>query len=158
MAGTRYETAPESGLIETLSDLTILAVDDSSQARKLLRATLTDLGVNQVYMAKDGKEALDFLSECENMINVIICDWNMPRVTGLEILRQVRTVDPDIPFLMVTGLADHESVRIAKADGVTGYLAKPYTPNDLKKKLNQILRILKIRRHRVVHRLMYEGS
>ncbi len=145
MAETRYRVAPEGGPVEALRDLKILAVDDSIQARKLLRATLADFGVNQVYMAKDGKEALDFLSECENMINVIICDWNMPRVTGLEILRQVRTVDPDIPFLMVTGLADHESVRIAKADGVTGYLAKPYTQDDLKKKLNQILRILKVR-------------
>ena len=146
MAEMGDEMAPGSGRIEALKDLRVLAVDDSSQARKLLRDMLADLGIHQVYMAEDGKEALDFLGECENMTNVIICDWNMPRVTGLEILRQVRTVDPDIPFLMSTGMADTESVMLAKSDGVTGYLAKPYTVNDLEKKLNQILRILKFRR------------
>ncbi len=145
MKVTPDDTASEIGPIESLSDLRVLAVDDIDQARKLLRGMLKDLGIYQVFMAEDGKEALDFLGDCENMINVIICDWNMPKVTGLEILRQIRTVDPDIPFLMVTGNADPESVKLAKADGVTGYLAKPYSENALKKKLNLILRILKVK-------------
>lgn len=130
--------------VESLGDLTVLAVDDVKEARDLLRLMLKDIGVNQIFTASDGKEALDFLSECETMINVIICDWNMPRVTGLEILRQVRTVDPDIPFLMATGVSDNESVEVAKGDGVTGYLVKPYSAEQLEKKLKFILRILKV--------------
>ncbi len=120
--------------VESLSDLTVLAVDDVKEALDLLRLMLKDIGVNQTFTASDGKEALDFLGECENMIHVIICDWNMPRVTGLEILRQVRTVDPDIPFLMATGVSDNESVVVAKSDGVTGYLVKPYSTDQLGKK------------------------
>ena len=103
------------------------------------------MGAHQIFMEKDGKEALDFLGDCDEMINVIICDRNMPRVTGFEVLRQVRTVDPDIPFMMLTGAADQESVRIAKENGVTSYLAKPFSQDDLEKKLRQFLRILKVR-------------
>lgn len=134
-----------SGTIESISDLGILAVDDSDQARGLLQLTLKELGVHQTFMAKDGKEALEFLDDCYEMIDVILCDWDMPRVTGLEVLRQVRTVDPDIPFIMVTGAADRESVSIAKADGVSSYLTKPYSSEDLEKKLRQVVRIFKVR-------------
>ena len=134
------------GIVEGIKDLGVLAVDDDDQARVLLQLTLKELGVNQIFMAKDGKEALDFLADCEELINVIICDWNMPRVTGLEVLRQIRTVDPDIPFMMVTGAIDQESIAIAKRDNVTCYLAKPYSQGDLDKKLQQIIRILKVRR------------
>lgn len=137
--------ANNRGRIASLCDLKVLAVDDNDQARNLLRMTLRELGIDQIFTAKDGREALDFLGDCEEMINVIICDWNMPRVTGLEILRQVRTVDADIPFMMVTGAADPNSVSIAKENGVTSYLAKPYTQGDLEKKLKQILRMLMIR-------------
>ncbi len=131
--------------IKTLNDLSVLAVDDLEPARKLIHTMLKDLGVNQVFLAADGREALEFLGECENMINVIICDWNMPFVTGLEILRQVRTVNPDIPFLMATGNSDSDSVSVAKADGVTGYLIKPFSMGQLEKKLKLVLRILKTR-------------
>ena len=54
-------------------------------------------------------------------------DWNLPHVSGLELLRQIRASDPDLPFLMVTGASDRESVIVAKENGVTGYLAKPYS-------------------------------
>ena len=131
--------------IQGVNDLKILAVEDNLQARALLQTILRELGVGQIFMAKDGKEGLDFLGDCDEMINVIVCDWNMPRVTGLEFLRQVRTVDPGIPFLMLTGAADLDSVKTAKENGVTGYLAKPYSQNDLEKKLKQVLRILMVR-------------
>ena len=67
------------------------------------------------------------------MIKLIICDWNMPGMTGLEILRRVRTVDLDIPLMMLTGAADMESVANAKLSGVTSYLTKPFTQEDLEK-------------------------
>ncbi len=133
-------------MMEEFTDLRVLAVEDSFQALNLLRAMLHDLGVNQVYTAKDGKEALDFMDLCEDMIDVVLCDWRMPRMSGLDLLRQVRTVDPDVPFLMVTGSADMDAVLTAKASGVSGYIRKPYSKDELGKKLKVVTRIIGARR------------
>ena len=129
-----------------LKDLRVLVVEDSFQTIALIRTMLSDFGITQIYTAKDGKEALDFLGTCDELIDVVMCDWNMPRMSGLEVLRQVRTVDPDMPFLMVTGAADPESVLAAKSNGVTAYIAKPFSANVLKKKLNVVARLLNVRR------------
>ena len=129
-----------------LKDLRVLVVEDSFQAVALIRTMLSDFGITQIYTAKDGKEALDFLGTCDELIDVVMCDWNMPRMSGLEVLRQVRTVDPDMPFLMVTGAADPDSVLAAKSNGVTAYIAKPFSANVLKKKLNVVARLLSVRR------------
>jgi len=129
-----------------LKDLRVLVVEDSFQTIALIRTMLSDFGITQIYTAKDGKEALDFLGTCDELIDVVMCDWNMPRMSGLEVLRQVRTVDPDMPFLMVTGAADPESVLAAKSNGVTAYIAKPFSANVLKKKLNVVARLLSVRR------------
>ena len=130
-------------------DLKVLVVDDSSETLNLLRAMLTDLKISQIYTAKDGKEALEFLGlfddADEPVVNAILCDWNMPRLSGIELLRQIRSVDPDIPFLMVTGNASAQSVLEAKAEGITGYLAKPFSVDQLSKKLAVVSRVL---RHR----------
>ena len=129
-----------------LKDLRVLVVEDSFQTIALIRTMLSDFGITQIYTAKDGKEALDFLGTCDELIDVVMCDWNMPRMSGLEVLRQVRTVDPDMPFLMVTGAADPDSVLAAKSNGVTAYIAKPFSANILKKKLNVVARLLSVRR------------
>lgn len=135
-----------SNVVETMGDLRILAAEDNDQARDLLRLVLQELGVRDVHLAKDGQEALDFLTRFQvEKVNLIICDWDMPRVSGLQVLRQVRAVDPDIPFMMLTGAADQHSVSVAKKDNVTSYLAKPYSRGDLEKKLKQIIRLLRIR-------------
>ena len=64
----------------------------------------------------------------------------MPAMTGVEFLRQLRTVDPDVPFLMITGRSDMESVVEAKASGVTGYIRKPFSALQLETKLRIILK------------------
>jgi two-component system, chemotaxis family, chemotaxis protein CheY len=124
----------------------VLIVEDIFEAMNLLRTMLHDLGITQVFTAKDGKEALDFLGEFDEEIDLIICDWNMPRMTGLELLRQVRTVDPDTPFLMVTGISDRDSVVTAKSAGVTGYIVKPYSSVQLAKKLTAVKRFIDARK------------
>ena len=63
----------------------------------------------------------------------------MPKMNGVELLRQLRTVDPDVPFLMVTGRSDMESVVEAKSSGVTGYIRKPFSPAELEAKLRILL-------------------
>lgn len=127
---------------EDIRDLRVLAIDDSLEAVNLIRAMLQELGLNQVFISKDGKDALDFLGACDDLVNVILCDWNMPRLNGLELLRQVRSVNPDFPFIMVTGAADLNLVKEARANGVTGYILKPFSVRELEKKLRAIARLL----------------
>ena len=124
-----------------VTELKVLAVEDSTEAMNLMRNMLKDIGINQIYTATDGKQALDFLGECEDLIDVVIADWHMPRVTGLELLKQLRTVDPELPFLMITGAADFDSVVEAKANGITGFIKKPYSAVELHRKLKVVARI-----------------
>ncbi len=132
----------------SLHQLKILLVEDSFESMNLIRNMLKDLGITQVFTAKDGMEALDLLGIFteEGEIDLVLCDWNMPRLTGVELLRQVRTCDPDMPFLMITGLADYDSVTEAKSLGVTGYIKKPFSLDELEKKLGLVNRILSHRR------------
>ena len=119
----------------SFGDLKVLVVEDSPAAAKLLLMVLAGLGIHQSFVARDGKAAQDFLDAADDLVDVIICDWKMPRMRGLELLCQVRTVYPDMPFMMVTGNADLDSVRAAKESGVTAYLTKPYTAGQVEAKL-----------------------
>ena len=121
--------------LESLADFVVLVVEDQPQARKVLQMALNELGIDQVFTAADGYEALQFLGSCGDMVNIIICDWNMPNLTGIELLNQIRSTDPNIPFLMLTGRADQESVMEAKIGGVSAFIAKPYSVKELEKKL-----------------------
>ena len=125
---------------EAMKDFKVLIVEDQVEARAMLKNMLTERGVTQVFEASDGSEALKFIDSAFDFINVIICDWNMPKMSGVELLRQLRTVDPDIPFLMITGRSDMESVIEAKASGVTGYIRKPFSPVQLEEKLKVVAR------------------
>ena len=73
------------------------------------------------------------------MIDLIICDWRMPRMSGLELLIEVRDEYPDMPFMMVTGNSDMESVSAAARHDVSAYIRKPYSPQQFKEKLMAVL-------------------
>ena len=121
-----------------IDELKVLVVDDNPQARTMIRMMCKELGISQVFTANDGKEALDFLGSCEDLVDVVICDWKMPRMTGIELLQQVRTVDPDLPFLMLTGLANADSVIAARESGVSAYLRKPFSAEQLEQKIRTL--------------------
>lgn len=121
-----------------LKDLRVLIVDDMPEAIKLLKMVLGAAGVTQVFSAKDGRAAQEFLDSADDMIDLIICDWEMPRMTGLELLQQVRTVYPDMPFMMVTGNTEIDAVKAAKGFGVNAYLGKPFSPQQIKEKIEQL--------------------
>ena len=125
------------------SDLRILIADDQSDARSMLRAMLMDMGVTQIYEAANGREALAFIDVAPDMIDLIICDWNMPRMSGIDLLRQLRSVYPETPFLMVTGRKDMDSIVEAKASGVSAYIGKPFSPAQLEVKLRVVMKQLK---------------
>lgn len=118
-----------------LGDLNVLVVEDNAQAMKLMVMVLKDMGVNQIYKATDGKEAQDFFGEADELVNLIICDWRMPRMTGLELLQQIRTTHPDMPFLMVTANTDVQSIKAARQFGVNAYIGKPYSTQQLEQKV-----------------------
>lgn len=122
-----------------ISDLKILLVEDQAEARAMMKNMLTELGVTQIFEAENGREALGFIDSAFDFVDLVICDWNMPAMSGVELLRQLRTVDGKVPFLMVTGRTDLESVVEAKSSGVTGYIRKPYSPAQLEAKLRIIM-------------------
>ncbi len=126
-------------MIPRFEDLRILVIEDQGPARAMLRAMLKELGINQVFEANDGRDGLRFIDSASDMIDIVLCDWNMPQMTGLDLLKQVRSVGLDVPFLMVTGRADKESVMGAKAAGVSAYIAKPFSQVQLEAKLRALM-------------------
>lgn len=122
-----------------LSGLRVLAIDDAEHARLLTRSMLRSLGVTNVFLAVNGQEALSILSGVGERFDLIICDWNMPGLTGIELLRIVRQRQPQTPFLMVTGRADLESALAAKHLGVSAFIAKPFALAQLEIKIRVLI-------------------
>ena len=123
-----------------LQKLHVLVVEDNPRTLKLIQAVLKDMGVGQAFTATDGREAQTFLDGGGDLINLIICDWNMPRMSGLELLKEVRVSRPDMPFLMVTARGTIDSVMAAKKNGVSAYVVKPFSPAELEQKVVSLSR------------------
>lgn len=133
---TLFSTLSEAGVpLKDMAALRVLLAEDESQARAYVRMILRDLGVVSITEAEDGHAALSCFTGHENDFDIIICDWKMPRLSGLEFLKLVRIARPDMPFLMVTGLATMIAVEEAMAHDVTAYIAKPFAPEQLEEKL-----------------------
>jgi two-component system chemotaxis response regulator CheY len=120
---------------------TILIVDDSAMMRKIvLRAlTLAGLEFKQVLEAGDGSQALELLKA--HTVELIMCDINMPVMSGLEMLRQMReqSLAAGVPVVMVTTESSADHVREAVAVGASGYIRKPFTPEQIKQKVMALL-------------------
>lgn len=121
-----------------LDKLRVLLVEDQLEARQMIRSMLLAFGITQVFEARDGRKALHFIDDAPDLVDVVICDWNMPEMNGVELLRQFRSVDVDTPFLMVSGRCDAASVMEARASGVSAYIRKPFAPDQLEVKLRVI--------------------
>mgnify|MGYP000855926140 CR=1 FL=1 len=122
-----------------MSNLRVMVVDDEDGPRNYVESVLHDLGVGVIETMEDGQQALDRFLGHEDRYDLIICDWMMPRASGLEVLKQVRAVRPDLPFLMVTALATRKAVEHALAHQVTAYIVKPFTPDQLEDKVFIVL-------------------
>ncbi len=121
-------------------DLKFLVVDDSVTMRRIVINSLRNLGYNNYVEAGDGKEALDKLG-ADGGINFVITDWNMPVLSGLELVKTIRSDDKisKIPILMVTTRGVKEDIIEALQARVNNYIVKPFTPQILKEKIDQIL-------------------
>lgn len=122
----------------------ILVVDDFSTMRRIVRNLLKELGFTNVEEAEDGVSALNKLQS--GRFEFVVTDWNMPNMTGLQLLEKIRN-DPNLkslPVLMVTAEAKRENIIAAAQAGATGYIVKPFTASTLEEKLNKIFEKLGI--------------
>lgn len=120
------------------TNIKILIVDDFSTMRKIIRNILTQLGFKNILEADDGTTALEILSK--EKVDLIISDWNMPKMSGLDLLKAVRANEAtkDLPFVMVTAEAQKENILEAIKHKVSQYIVKPFTPETLKEKLEKV--------------------
>jgi two-component system chemotaxis response regulator CheY len=120
--------------------LKFLVVDDSVTMRRIVANSLKTIGHDLYVEAGDGREALIKL-ESDEAINFVITDWNMPEVSGLELVKAIRTSNKygKIPILMVTTRGLKEDIIEALEAKVNNYVVKPFTPQILKEKIEQII-------------------
>ena len=117
----------------------VLIVDDYKTMLKIIRNLLGQLGFTNVDEATDGKAALEKMKE--KKFDLIISDWNMEPMSGLDLLKTVRAKPETekLPFILITAESKTENVIIAKQAGVSNYIVKPFNANVLKEKLSAVL-------------------
>ena len=115
-----------------------LIVDDSATMRRIVVNSLAKLGYTDCLQAEDGRDAL---SKFDASVNMVITDWNMPRMSGTELAAALRA-RPDgqsVPILMVTARSERDDIVEALAAGVNNYIVKPFTPQVLKEKIDGLV-------------------
>ncbi len=121
----------------------ILVVDDMNTMRKIIKGMLQKMGCDNITEADDGTPAWGLIQEAHaagRPFEFIISDWNMPGMTGIDLLKNVRSKDEfkKVPFLMVTAEAEQSNVVVAVKAGVSNYIIKPFNPETLKAKIDKI--------------------
>ncbi len=115
-----------------------LVVDDSAITRRILVNSLRMIGFKEIVEAGDGKAALNL---CDSSVDVVLTDWNMPGMAGVELVRSLRA-NPEfanLPVLLITSRNGKEDVVEAANAGINGYIVKPFTPEILKVKIEEVL-------------------
>jgi len=117
----------------------VLIVDDQKSVRQMTRMTLEQIGVRHIMEAENGVAAL--ATAGTQPLDLIISDYNMPEMDGLGLLRAVRSHPAvrKVPFILLTGRGDKELVVMAAQAGVNNYLVKPFTPDILRTKIEQVV-------------------
>lgn len=118
-------------------NMKILIVDDFATMRKILKNVLTQIGFKNIGEAEDGESALGALKK--DHYDLILCDWSMPEMPGLELLGKIKSDDKlkEIPFIMVTAEAKKDKILEAVKAGVSNYIVKPFTTETVDEKLKQ---------------------
>ncbi len=118
----------------------VLVVDDSSVMRQIIKKNLKELGFGDIYDAEDGAAGLKKLGDAH--VDLVVSDWNMPKMTGIEFLKAVRADDKlkGTAFIMVTSEADKSKIMEAVQAGVNQYIVKPFNANQLEEKIQQVFK------------------
>lgn len=120
------------------TSIKVLVVDDFATMRRIVKGVLKQLGFSSIVEAEDGSGALETLKK--EKVGLIVSDWNMPKMTGLDLLKAVRGDDElkGIPFIMVTAEGQKDNVVEAVKAGVSNYIVKPFTPETFSEKLEKV--------------------
>lgn len=124
---------------KVISGYKIMVIDDSSTTRKMITNILGQIGHNNALEAENGIDALAKLAQ--NKVDLILCDWNMPNMNGLQFVKSLRRMKThgNIPVLMMTTNAAKEEIIEALQAGATDYVAKPFTPQIIQQKIGKLL-------------------
>jgi len=114
-----------------------LVVDDSAVMRKILVGALGRAGITDVDQAEDGLVAVEKVQGAE--YGLILMDWNMPKMTGLDALKKIREMGKEVPVIMVTTEAEKGRVIEAAKAGATSYILKPFEPNKIADKIKEAI-------------------
>jgi two-component system, chemotaxis family, chemotaxis protein CheY len=128
------------------SNMRFLVVDDFSTMRRIVRNLLKELGYTNADEAEDGAVALAKLKN--DKFDFVVSDWNMPNMTGIELLKNIRAEASlkDLPVLMITAEARKENIIEAAQNGANGYIVKPFTAATLDEKLTKIFKALEAKK------------
>lgn len=114
-----------------------LVVDDSMTIRKIVIKALSSIGITDVAEAGDGEECVKSVAAAE--FDIVLLDWNMPKMTGIEALRNIREAGKKVPIIMVTTEAEKSRVIEAIKTGANEYLIKPFSPEQLAAKVKNVI-------------------
>ncbi len=115
-----------------------LVVDDSAVMRKVLIGALTRADITDVEQAADGQEAVDAVKRGE--FDLVLMDWNMPNMLGIDALREMRALGKTMPIIMVTTEAEKSRVVEAIKAGASNYIVKPFEPSTIVAKIQDVLK------------------
>ena len=121
-------------------ELKVLIVDDLPISRRIMRALMKEIGFEHIVEAVDGFQALKTL-QANNDFGLVLSDWNMPVMSGMDLLMRVRADQKlkDLPFVLITAEANKEKMIEAIKAGVDAYIVKPVSSNILREKLNKVV-------------------
>jgi len=128
----------------TLATAKVLIAEDQAETAELISQILEDIGIKQIEMASDGREAFDKIRRAKEPFDFILCDWEMPELNGLEVLEKAKASNTlgDALFWMVTGNTDTDKIKQAAMKGAKDYIAKPVQPDVLEGKLKAAITAL----------------
>lgn len=134
-----------------LANLKVLIADDHFLIRQFVRNTLQDSKITNVQTAADGNEAIDLVQKAYDIsqpYDIVFLDWNMPTISGLEVLSYFRAKPEysNTAFVMLTAESEQQNIMKAIKAGATSYIIKPVSPSDLSKKLFEIYEWIKRKR------------
>ena len=119
----------------------IVVIDDDKITLELIRTILEEVTSGNIYVFSDSKQALEYVkSDSMDKISLVMCDWLMPQVSGLEILAALRKINSQCPFLMITANATKQLVVDSMRLGATDFIVKPFHTHQLLTKVERLIR------------------
>lgn len=121
-------------------NMNVLVVDDFATMRRIIKNVLKQIGFTNISEADDGKSALKVLTD--ETFDLILCDWNMPEMSGIELLGKMKSDDQlkGIPFVMITAETKKDNIIEAVKAGVSNYIVKPFTAEIVEEKLKKVFK------------------